>query len=85
MVKGQAVTVRLYGGSTAERRVVAEKSDVIVICTEEEYTTAQREGREPSGAGFPREDVIETEVAAPPKRHADRQYSAEHPRSKAGD
>lgn len=59
MTKGEVVTVRLYGGTTAERRVVAEKGDVVVICSEAEYQNAQRESREPSGVGFPREDVIE--------------------------
>jgi hypothetical protein len=59
MVKGQLVTALLYGGGTAERRVVADKGDVIVICSEEEYQKALREGREPSGLGFPRVDVIE--------------------------
>ena len=63
MTKGQVVTVRLYGGGTAERRVVSEKGRVVVICHEDEYLRAQREGREPSGAGFPREDVIAPETA----------------------
>ena len=59
MSKGELVTVKLYGGKTAVRRVVAVKSKVIVICSEEEYVTAEREGREPSGLGFPREDILE--------------------------
>jgi hypothetical protein len=58
MVKGQVVTALLYGGGEALRRVIADKGDVIVICSEEEYKQADREGREPSGVGFPREDVI---------------------------
>jgi hypothetical protein len=51
----------LYGGDTAQRRVVAVKDEVVVICAEEEYVSAQREGREPSGLGFPRVDVIEAQ------------------------
>jgi hypothetical protein len=59
MIKGQVVTALLYGGGEALRRVVADKGDVVVICSEEEYKRADRERREPSGVGFPREDVID--------------------------
>jgi len=59
MVNGQVVTVNLYGGDTAQRRVIADKGSVVVICTEEEYVAAKREGRETIGLGFPREDVFE--------------------------
>ncbi len=59
MVNGQVVTVRLYGGGTAQRRVVEDKGNVVVICAEEEYVGAKRECREPVGLGFPREDVLE--------------------------
>lgn len=63
MTKGQLVTVRLYGGITAKRRVVAVKRDVIVVCVEQEYEAAEREGREPTGLGFPYEDVVESGAA----------------------
>jgi hypothetical protein len=59
MTRGQLVTVRLYGGETAQRRVVAVKENVVVICAEEEYQTAKRQGRDPEGLGFPWIDVIE--------------------------
>jgi len=59
MIKGQRVTVRLYGGETGTRRVVAVKENVVVICAEEEYATAQRQGREPEGLGFPWDDVLD--------------------------
>lgn len=60
MHKGQSVTVRLYGGKTAVRRIVAVKRDVIVICSEEEYELAEYEQRDPEGLGFPPSDVIES-------------------------
>jgi hypothetical protein len=64
MVKGKVVRALLHGGAEAPRRVVADKGDIVVICSEEEYQRAQREGREPSGVGFPRADVVDpTEVA----------------------
>lgn len=56
--KGKKVTVLLYGGNVAERRVVADKGNVVVVCSDEEYWRAEREGREPEGVGFPREDVV---------------------------
>jgi hypothetical protein len=59
MVSGQLVTVKLYGGKVAQRRVVAVKEDIIVICAEQEYQAAEREGRLPTGLGFPKEDVLE--------------------------
>lgn len=59
MLKGESVKVRLYGGKTATRRVVAIKRDIVVICAEEEYLAAQREHREPQGLGFPKSDIID--------------------------
>jgi hypothetical protein len=59
MEEGQKVTVFLFGGGKAQRRVVADKKDVVVICSEDEYQSAIREGRPPSGLGFPREDIEE--------------------------
>jgi len=76
MVDGQLVTVRLYGGATAQRRVVSVKRDVVVICAEEEYQSALREGREPSGLGFPREDVIERKPSAAQMNERDRRAEA---------
>ena len=61
MKKGQLVVVKLYGGKTAVRRVVAVRRDVVVICAEEEYMAAELEGREPRGLGFPIADVQEEE------------------------
>lgn len=58
MDAGQIVTVKLYGGKTAQRRLLAVKENVVVICSEEEYVNAHREGREPEGLGFPSVDVI---------------------------
>jgi hypothetical protein len=58
MVNGQLVNVRLFGGSTAVRRVVSIKRDVIVVCADEEYQAALSQGREPTGLGFPPADVI---------------------------
>jgi hypothetical protein len=55
---GQQVTVRLYGGETATRRVVAVKPDVVVVCHEDEYQSAMSEGREPCGLGFPHQDIV---------------------------
>ena len=58
--KGQIVKALLFGGGEAPRRVVADKSDVIVLCSEDEYQFALAAKREPNGVGFPRVDVVET-------------------------
>ena len=82
MTKGQVVTVLLYGGSTAERRVIAEKGDVVVVCAEEEFRAAERECREPSGVGFPRQDVL---IPDPPRKEVGRIRGDQHRGSLAGD
>jgi hypothetical protein len=57
MELGDVVTVRAYGGEILTRRVVADLGKTIVVCSEAEFQRAQRNKREPSGVGFPREDV----------------------------
>ena len=63
MIKGQVVTALLFGGTEAPRRVVADKGDIVVLCSEEEYRFATAAKREPVGVGFPRADVIEKRPA----------------------
>jgi hypothetical protein len=79
---GQIVTVKLYGGKTAQRRVVAIKGDVIVVCAEQEFQAALRENRQPSGLGFPVEDVVNPEIS---KKGAASETPVEYHGSKAGD
>ena len=55
--KGDRVWAREYGGRDLDRRVVRELETRVVICTEEEFTRAESEGRDPDGVGFPRKDV----------------------------
>ena len=63
MKSGQIVDVKLYGGAIVKRRVVADKGDVVVICSEYDYALAMEEGREPDGLGFPRECVVDSKEA----------------------
>ena len=81
MKEGQMVTVLLFGGETAQRRVIADKGDVVVICSEDEYQSALVEERPPSGLGFPREDVLE----AAPVRKGTASERGRFDRVKAGD
>jgi hypothetical protein len=53
----QIVRAKAYGGEVLERRVVADLGRTVVICSESEYQTAESEGREPEGVGFPRTDI----------------------------
>jgi hypothetical protein len=57
MNKGDAVTVRAFGGEFLTRRVVEDLGKTIIICSEAEFSRAQSEGRDPDGIGFPVEDV----------------------------
>jgi hypothetical protein len=57
MDKGQQVEVKEYGGNLLIRRVVADRGQTIVVCTEEEFLAALKEKRNPDGVGFPRSSV----------------------------
>jgi hypothetical protein len=83
MNRGDKVIVMLYGGGTAERRVIADKGNVVVICHESEYSNARAEGREPEGIGFPRIDVVDSEVTQ--KKPATCQPPHGHQRVNSGD
>jgi hypothetical protein len=56
---GTVVRVMAYGGEQLVRRVVAERITRIMVCNEAEYQAAIREGREPDGIGFLKENDIE--------------------------
>lgn len=58
MQKGEVVTVRGFGGEELTRRVIAEDEEHVVVCREEEFRLAERQGREPVGVGFLKEFVI---------------------------
>ncbi len=73
MTKGQVVKVLLYGGGKAARRVISDRGSTIVICSEQEYQQAEKEGREPVGLGFPLEDVVEMEGDIAPKKQPHRE------------
>lgn len=82
MLKGQLVTVRLYGGTTAIRRVVADKKKFVVVCAEEEFRLAEQEGREPEGIGFPLDDIVQAEEL---RKSVKSEIAAVDQRSQAGD
>ena len=58
MEKGQVVRVMGYGGKELQRRLIRETESTVIICTEEEYEAALREGREPRGVGFPKASLV---------------------------
>ena len=45
MQRGEVVLVKVYGGETLERRVVADLRKVVEICNTQEYETAVAEER----------------------------------------
>ena len=59
MEVGQPIRLRTYGGEVIQRRVVKVlEDDAIAVCTDEEFRTAEREGREPVSVGFKKQDVV---------------------------
>jgi hypothetical protein len=49
---GDTIIVRDAFENRIARRVVGAEGDTVFVCTEEEYTAAKREGREPVCIGF---------------------------------
>ena len=58
MQPGDSVRVRAYGGEQLVRRVVGVKGEVVLICRDEEFLAAAKEGREPVSVGFKVKDVV---------------------------
>jgi hypothetical protein len=57
MEAGERVQVTEYGGRKLIRRVVADRGESIVVCSEEEYERANGKGRKPDGIGFPKQSI----------------------------
>jgi hypothetical protein len=53
------VTVVQFGGMTAEKILVEDKGDVLVVTTEEEWAASVAEKRPPVTVGFKREYLVE--------------------------
>jgi hypothetical protein len=58
MRPGQRIKLRAFAGIVIERIVIQRLNEVVVICQPEEWHAARREGREPSGVGFPVSAII---------------------------
>jgi hypothetical protein len=52
------VTVVQYGGMIAEKILIEDRGDVLVVTTEEEWNASQRENRPPISVGFKAEYVV---------------------------
>jgi hypothetical protein len=57
MEKGERVRVTEFGGIQTVRRVVQEGDVFVIVCSEQEYAAATKEGREPEGVGFPKRSI----------------------------
>ena len=60
---GTIVHVTEYGGKVLERLVLSDKGQRIVICPEDEYFAASKEGRKPVGISFPKSAVVSADWA----------------------
>lgn len=54
---GDTAKARLFMDGVAERRVVGSNAGTVHLCSENEFKSAEIEGREPIAIGFPEEDV----------------------------
>jgi hypothetical protein len=54
------VTVIQYGGTIAEKILVEERGEVLIVTTEAEWRAAKAENRPPVTVGFRREYLIGT-------------------------
>lgn len=66
---GSRVFATSASGEQLERRAITGRIDgedfpVVWVCREEEWATAQAEGREPEGIPWPAEDVRAVELAS---------------------
>ncbi|MBI4301185.1 MAG: hypothetical protein HY664_01080 [Chloroflexi bacterium] len=59
MNPGSLIRLRAYGGEEIVRRIVKINPGVVLVCKEEEYQSAQEEGREPISVGFRFEYILE--------------------------
>ncbi len=58
MNKGDTVIVLAHGGVKLRRRIVEDKGDVVLLCSDDEFLEAEKIGRVPSCIGFPSKDII---------------------------
>jgi hypothetical protein len=55
---GQNVRLKGYNNKELLRRVVGVKTDMVIVCTEDEYKKASQEKREPRSIAFNMKYVI---------------------------
>jgi hypothetical protein len=58
MAENRKVTVSVYGGTEAEKILVEELGDVLLLTTEEEWMAALQANRAPVVVGFRREYLV---------------------------
>ena len=59
------VKLQAYGDEEIVRRVVAETDAAVLVCTEDEFSRASREQRDPRAIGFLKEFVLESFASQP--------------------
>jgi hypothetical protein len=60
MQKGQVVTVVNFERTKLPMRVAGLIGDVVLVCREEEFRTAEKEGRKPRSVGFKKQWILES-------------------------
>jgi hypothetical protein len=52
------VTVKVYGGKIAEKILVEDRGEVLLVTTEDEWIASEAENRVPVSVGFRREYLV---------------------------
>jgi hypothetical protein len=53
------VTVTQFGGTIAEKIVVEDRGDILLLTTEDEWEASKAENRPPISVGFRREYIVD--------------------------
>lgn len=76
MRRGCFIKLRAFGGKHIVRRFVRRKNGSVLICSDEEYRLAIREGRQPLCVGFPLSEVLDEGADARKANHLPRRGAA---------
>lgn len=54
---GELIKVSDWEGKILERRVLSVRGNLVFVCTDQEFSDAMKEGREPTAVGWPIESA----------------------------
>ncbi len=64
MERGTTIRLVAYGDEIITRTVVGAANGTLMVCRADEWSKAQRSGREPTVVGFPLSAVVQESIGA---------------------